>query len=134
MRHFLIVDHKGLPSNASEGVRFVGSLQRPGFEDKDSKVAESEADFFAVQMHEWYSIYVLYSYKRTNTDAKGAASYFEYYNEESSSASSCLWVRGEHAWYRLEKPAACYLEVSRVEEKKNFFVSICTLVLVMQVN
>jgi hypothetical protein len=92
-------------------VRFVGSLQRPGFEDKDSKVAESEADFFAVQMHEWYAMYVLYWYKRTNTDAKGAASYFEYYNEESSSASSCLWVRGEHAWYRLEKPAACYLEV-----------------------
>ena len=50
-------------------------------------------------------------------EAKGSASYFEYYNEESSSASSCLWVRGEHAWYRLEKPAACYLEVSRVEKK-----------------
>ncbi len=30
----------------------------------------------------------------------------------------CVWVRGERACYRLEKPAACYLEVSRVEEKK----------------
>ena len=58
-------------------------LQRPGFEEKDQKVSESEATYVSVPLRECF---------------------FEYYCDRSMT-SSTLWVRGDVAWYRLAKPA-----------------------------
>jgi hypothetical protein len=88
MNHFLIVDSKGVPASAEEGARLIGTMIRPGFEDKDAQVGERDAAFCSVRMH---------------------GCYLEYYCEDNISACT-LWVRGDLAWYRLGKPAACYEE------------------------
>jgi hypothetical protein len=89
MASFCILNDAGEAVGAEEGTRLVGMLQRPGFEDKDSRVGEHEGVFYQVPMHECY---------------------LEYYSEEKVPVCT-LWARGDKAWYRLDKPAACYEEV-----------------------
>ena len=96
MQHFLIVDKAGKAANADEGHMLVGALQRPGFEEKDQKVTESEATYVSAPLRECF---------------------FEYYCDKSVS-SSTLWVRGDAAWYRLAKPARCYVEAFEYSEKR----------------
>ena len=96
MQHFLIVDKAGKAANADEGHMLVGALQRPGFEEKDQKVTESEATYISAPLRECF---------------------FEYYCDQSV-ASSTLWVRGDGAWYRLAKPARCYVEAFEYSEKR----------------
>jgi len=88
MTHFVMVDSKGAPASAEEAARLVGTLLRPGFEDKDSRTGEREAALYATAVH---------------------ACYLEYYCEDNISTCT-LWVRGDGAWYRLDKAAACYEE------------------------
>ena len=96
MNYFLLVDSAGAPASVEEGARLFGTLLRPGFEECDGSVSERESKWFSIVVRECY---------------------MEYNSDEKSNAYT-LWLRGDRAWYKLDRPVPCYRDALRHSENR----------------